>query len=77
MGNHSLDTTQRAELRAQAETIASSIVNNASFNCIATKLIVTCQAVVTSERSFLPCLDSILGDHPTSLCLLPRGGRSL
>ncbi len=31
------------ELDAQAEHIASSITNNASFNCIATKLVITCR----------------------------------
>ncbi len=32
-----------AQLRFQADTIATSIANNTSFNCIATKLVVTCQ----------------------------------
>ena len=32
-----------AQLRCQADTIAASIANNTSFNCIATKLIVTCR----------------------------------
>lgn len=34
----------RAQLRFQADTIAASIANNTSFNCIATKLIVTCRS---------------------------------
>jgi len=33
-----------AELRRQADCIAASIVNNTSFNCIATKCIVTCRS---------------------------------
>jgi hypothetical protein len=33
-----------AQLRFQADTIAASIANNTSFNCIATKLVVTCRS---------------------------------
>jgi len=32
-----------AQLACQADTVAASIVNNTSFNCIATKYIVTCR----------------------------------
>jgi acyl-CoA reductase-like NAD-dependent aldehyde dehydrogenase len=32
-----------AQLACQADTIAASIANNTSFNCIATKLVVTCR----------------------------------
>ena len=32
-----------AQLASQADTIAASIANNTSFNCIATKLVVTCR----------------------------------
>jgi hypothetical protein len=32
-----------AQLQFQADTIAASIANNTSFNCIATKLVVTCR----------------------------------
>ncbi|MFM7035014.1 MAG: aldehyde dehydrogenase family protein [Planctomycetia bacterium] len=32
-----------AQLRLQADSIAASIANNTSFNCIATKLVVTCR----------------------------------
>jgi hypothetical protein len=32
-----------AQLRFQADTLAASIANNTSFNCIATKLVVTCR----------------------------------
>jgi acyl-CoA reductase-like NAD-dependent aldehyde dehydrogenase len=33
-----------AQLTCQADTVAASIANNTSFNCIATKLVVTCRA---------------------------------
>lgn len=52
-----------SELHAQAETIASSIINNASFNCVATKLIVTCRHWSQREQ-FLDLLDSILAATP-------------
>lgn len=59
-----------AELRAQAETIASSIVNNASFNCIATKLIVTCRQWA-QRNQFLDLLDSILAKTPARYAYYP------
>lgn len=34
----------QAQLACQADTVAASIANNTSFNCIATKLVVTCRA---------------------------------
>ncbi len=40
------------QLRAQAETIATSIINNASFNCIATKLILTSRKWPQRQRFF-------------------------
>ena len=33
-----------AELRRQADCVAASIINNTSFNCIATKCLITCRA---------------------------------
>lgn len=59
-----------AELRAQAETIASSIINNASFNCIATKIIVTCRQW-SQRKQFLDLLDSILADIPLRYAYYP------
>ena len=58
------------ELRAQAETIASSIINNASFNCIATKIIVTCRQW-SQRKQFLDLLDSILADIPLRYAYYP------
>lgn len=34
----------QAQLACQADTVAASIANNTSFNCIATKLVVTCRS---------------------------------
>jgi hypothetical protein len=48
-----------AQLRSQAETIAASITNNASFNCIATKVLITWKQWPQREH-FLYLLDSIL-----------------
>lgn len=59
-----------AELRAQAETIATSIINNASFNCIATKLIVTCRQW-SQRKQFLDLLDSILANTPARYAYYP------
>jgi hypothetical protein len=52
-----------AQLRFQAESVAASIVNNASFNCIATKVIVTHQDWPQRER-FLDFIERILGEVP-------------
>lgn len=48
-----------AELRFQAENLASSIVNNGSFNCIATKMIVTSRNWPQREK-FLGYLQEVL-----------------
>lgn len=47
------------ELRFQAENLASTIVNNASFNCIATKMVVTCRSWPQREQ-FLGYLKQVL-----------------
>lgn len=48
------------QLDFQAENIATSITNNCSFNCIATKMIVTCESWPDRER-FLDKIQRILG----------------
>ncbi len=58
------------ELRAQAETIASSIINNASFNCIATKVVVTCRQW-SQRKQFLDLLDSLLAATPPRYAYYP------
>jgi hypothetical protein len=50
-----------SQLRAQVESIAASITNNASFNCVATKMIITCKQW-SQRREFLSLLQELL-DH--------------
>ena len=52
-----------SDLRAQAETIATSIVNNVSFNCIATKVILTCRDWPQREQ-FHQVLGELLDSIP-------------
>jgi hypothetical protein len=47
------------ELASQAESIAASITNNASFNCVATKMIITWTQWAQREK-FLGLLDAVL-----------------
>ena len=59
-----------SQLMSQAETIAASIVNNASFNCIATKVLITWKKWPQREQ-FLNLLDSILQKTPTRFAYYP------
>ncbi|NND99333.1 MAG: hypothetical protein HKN47_18595 [Pirellulaceae bacterium] len=59
-----------AELRSQAETIATSIVNNVSFNCIATKVILTCRDWPQREQ-FHQILDALLDSIPKRYAYYP------
>ncbi len=52
-----------AELRFQADTVAASIVNNTSFNCIATKCVVTCRSWEQREE-FLSLVARRLEQQP-------------
>lgn len=58
------------QLLSQAQHIAASITNNASFNCLATKMIVTSRHWSQRER-FLNMLDSILGQVPPRFAYYP------
>jgi len=58
------------QLRAQAENLTASIVNNASFNCVATKMIVTSRSWPQREQ-FLDCLESILSRVPRRKAYYP------
>ena len=58
------------ELNAQAETIAASIVNNVSFNCIATKVILTCRDWPQRER-FMGKVQALLEKHPRRYAYYP------
>ncbi len=58
------------ELASQAESIAASITNNASFNCVATKMIVTWKSWGQREK-FLSLLDSVLRRSPPRFAYYP------
>ena len=59
-----------AQLRFQAENIVASIANNASFNCIATKVLVTSRRWPDRQR-FLDLIESIFGDVPRRYAYYP------
>ncbi len=52
-----------SQLRFQAENVAASIVNNASFNCVATKMIVTWKDWPQREQ-FLDLVEEVLSRVP-------------
>ena len=52
-----------AQLRCQADMVAASIANNTSFNCIATKLVVTCRTWEQREE-FLGLVQRRLASLP-------------
>lgn len=58
------------QLDFQAENVAAMIVNNASFNCIAAKLIVTCQSWPDRQR-FLDKVQAVLDQTPRRLAYYP------
>lgn len=60
----------RRQLRSQAEHVAASIINNASFNCIATKMIVTSRHWPQRE-AFLDLVDSLLRQTPARFAYYP------
>ncbi|MCA8986458.1 MAG: aldehyde dehydrogenase family protein [Planctomycetaceae bacterium] len=64
-GNYS-----KRELSSQAMHVAGSIVNNASFNCIATKMIVTSRSWPQRE-TFLQMLKQILSEIPMRQAYYP------
>lgn len=59
-----------SQLRSQAENIAASITNNASFNCIATKMLITWKRWPARER-FLDLIESILARVPPRYAYYP------
>ncbi|MCR9201592.1 MAG: aldehyde dehydrogenase family protein [Planctomycetaceae bacterium] len=58
------------QLRSQAEHIAASITNNASFNCLATKVIVTSRTWRQREQ-FLDLIGQFLSATPTRPAYYP------
>jgi hypothetical protein len=61
---------REGQLLAQAENIAASIANNASFNCIATKMLVTARGWPQRER-FLDLVESALRRIPARHAYYP------
>lgn len=61
---------RRRELDFQAENVAAMIVNNASFNCIACKLIVTWRGWPDRQK-FLDKIDSVLARTPRRRAYYP------
>ncbi len=58
------------ELRSQAETVAASIANNASFNCVATKMVLTSREW-PQRTEFLDMLDAQLAAIPKRFAYYP------
>ena len=58
------------QLRFQADTVAASIANNTSFNCIATKCLVTCRSWRQREE-FLGLVTARLAGLPARLAWYP------
>jgi len=58
------------ELRFQAESVAASITNNASFNCVATKMIVTWKNW-PQRAEFLDLVEQVLAAVPTRKAYYP------
>jgi acyl-CoA reductase-like NAD-dependent aldehyde dehydrogenase len=53
----------RQQLECQADMVAASIVNNTSFNCIATKLVITCRSW-DQRQAFLDRVQRRLAEQP-------------
>jgi hypothetical protein len=58
------------QLRFQAESVASSITNNASFNCVATKVIITWKHW-PQRKQFLDMVEEVLSRVPTRKAYYP------
>ena len=58
------------QLRFQAEHIVASVTNNASFNCIATKMLITCRDWPQREL-LLAMIDDILASVPRRFAYYP------
>ena len=57
-------------MTAQAENVAASITNNASFNCIASKMLITCEQWPQRER-FLDRVNQVLERTPLRYAYYP------
>ena len=65
----------RAALAYQADLVAASIANNTSFNCIATKVIVTCESW-PQRGDFLALVERRLASLPARPGWYPGAGRN-
>lgn len=63
-------TYTEKQLRFQAESVASSITNNASFNCVATKMIVTRKGW-PQRTQFLNLVERVLAEVPPRKAYYP------
>ena len=63
-----------AELLYQAEHVATMLVNNAGFNCVSARVVVT-HAAWPQREAFLGALTQTLNEITTAARLLPGGGR--
>ena len=60
----------RRQLECQADMVAASIVNNTSFNCIATKLVITCRSW-DRRQAFLDRVQRRLAEQPSRRAWYP------
>ena len=60
----------RRQLDSQADMIAASIINNTSFNCIATKLVITCRSW-DQRQEFLDRIQRRLDQQPARRAWYP------
>ncbi len=60
----------RTQLKAQAASVVASLINNASFNCVATRVIVTCRQWPQREE-FLQLVEGLLSRIPQRVAYYP------
>jgi len=60
----------RMQLKAQAASVVASLINNAGFNCVATRVIVTCKQWAQREE-FLQLVEGLLAAIPQRVAYYP------
>ena len=63
-----------SDLRYQAAHVATMLANNAGFNCVATRVLITA-AAWPQRQAFLDALEHALASLPPAARVLPAGGR--
>jgi acyl-CoA reductase-like NAD-dependent aldehyde dehydrogenase len=58
------------QLQAQVDNVAASIINNAGFNCVTTRVLLTCRSWPQREE-FLTRLQVLLSRHPRRVAYYP------